>query len=71
MQKAIKSRGDEVAWFLSGKEINKNYLHQDETCLHTVKQVKNYSPFPVFVILFSLEQPIHQQLRLYQYREEF
>lgn len=49
LQKAIESRGDEIAWFLSGKDINKDYLHQDETCLHTVKQVKNYSPFAVFV----------------------
>jgi hypothetical protein len=49
LQKAIISRGDEVAWFLSGKDINKSYLHPDETCLHTIKQVKDYSPFAVFV----------------------
>jgi hypothetical protein len=49
LQKAIKSRGDEVVWFLTGEDINKDYLHSDEMCLHTIKQVKDYSPFAVFV----------------------
>ena len=49
LQKAIKARGDTVAWFLFGKDINKNYLRQDEICLSSVKQVKDYSPNAVFV----------------------
>ena len=49
LQKAIEARGDTVAWFLTGKEIDKNYLHKDEVSLTTVKQVKNYAPCAVFV----------------------
>ncbi len=49
LQKAIKARGDKVTWFLTGKEINENYLHEDEVRLTSVEQVKDYSPNAVFV----------------------
>ena len=49
LQEAIKARGDTVAWFLTGKEINENYLHKDEVRLISVAQVKDYSPCAVFV----------------------
>ncbi len=49
LQKAIKARGDKVAWFMTGNEINKSYLHEDEEHLTSVEQVKNYSPNAVFV----------------------
>jgi len=49
LQEAIVARGDNVAWFLFGKDINKNYLRDDETCLSSVRQVKDYSPCAVFV----------------------
>ncbi len=49
LQQAIKARGDTVAWFLFGKDINTDYLRDDETCLSDIKQVKDYSPRAVFV----------------------
>lgn len=49
LQQAIRARGDKVAWFLFGKEINADYLRDNETCLSTIKQVKDYSPCAVFV----------------------
>ena len=49
LHKAIRARGNTVAWFLIGKNINKNYLHKDEILLSSVKQVKDYSPSAVFV----------------------
>ncbi len=49
LQNAITKRGGSVAWFLTGKEINENYLHEDEFRLTTIKQVKDYSPRAVFV----------------------
>ncbi len=49
LQKAITARGDVVAWFLFGKEINENYLHKNENRLSTIKQVKEYYPLAVFV----------------------
>lgn len=48
LQKVIRERGDKVAWFLTGNDINENYLQADEIRLHTIKQVKNYSPDAVF-----------------------
>lgn len=48
LQKAIKERGGDVAWFLAGKEINESYLREDEVRLSTTNQVKNYSPRAVF-----------------------
>ena len=49
LQKAIQARGDTVAWFLFGKDINADYLRDDEICLSDIKQVKDYSPCAVFV----------------------
>lgn len=49
LQEAIKARGDTVSWFLTGAEVNENYLHEDETRLTTIEQVKDYSPCAVFV----------------------
>jgi CDP-glycerol glycerophosphotransferase (TagB/SpsB family) len=48
LQQAILARGDEVAWFISGKDINENYLHENEIHLQTTKQVKQYTPLAVF-----------------------
>ncbi|MCK5394346.1 MAG: CDP-glycerol glycerophosphotransferase family protein [Gammaproteobacteria bacterium] len=49
LQQAIRARGDSVTWFLFGKDINADYLRDDETCLSNIKQVKDYSPCAVFV----------------------
>ena len=49
LQEAIKARGDTVSWFLTGKEIDEHYLHEDENRLMSTEQVKDYSPCAVFV----------------------
>jgi len=49
LQKAIRERGDQVAWFFSGNEVEKKYLRNDEIQLTTITQVKEYSPCAVFV----------------------
>jgi CDP-glycerol glycerophosphotransferase (TagB/SpsB family) len=48
LQEAIWARGDSVAWFLSGDEINRDYLRENEVSLTTVKQVRDYAPIAVF-----------------------
>jgi len=47
LQKAIRQRGDDVAWFVQGTDAS--HLKQDEKQLTTVEQVKNYNPVAVFV----------------------
>lgn len=49
LQKAIKERGDEVAWFFDNKELC-SYLREDETELETVDQVMEYDPAAVFTV---------------------
>ena len=49
LQQVIKAKGDEVAWFLEGKEVNPNYLQNDEKQLNTVDEIKLYQPIAVFV----------------------
>jgi hypothetical protein len=49
LQNAIAARGDSVAWFLTGKQINENYLHEDELRLTTIKQVQEHAACAVFV----------------------
>jgi CDP-glycerol glycerophosphotransferase (TagB/SpsB family) len=48
LQKAIRERGDDVAWFLAGKEINPDYLRNDEVRLTSIRQAKSYMPRAVF-----------------------
>lgn len=47
LQKAIRARGDEVAWFIQGADDK--YLKADEKQLYTVAEVKEYNPVAVFV----------------------
>jgi len=48
LQKAIKARGEQIAWFLEGEQVEACYLNDDETHLLTVKEVFNYSPDAIF-----------------------
>ncbi|WP_281558791.1 UDP-N-acetylglucosamine 2-epimerase [Thalassomonas sp. RHCl1] len=48
LQKAIRERGDEVAWFLNQKQYA-DYLNEDEKQLATVQEVMDYNPSAVFV----------------------
>lgn len=49
LQAAILSRGDQVAWFLEGKEVSVDYLTEKELHLTTITQVKAYKADVVFV----------------------
>ena len=47
VQEAIRTRGDEVAWFIHG--VSNEHLRADERQLNTVKEVMDYNPDAVFV----------------------
>mgnify|MGYP000072136499 CR=1 FL=1 len=49
IQKVILARGDNVAWFLKGSEVDAGYLSADEMRLYTINEVKHYNPCAVFV----------------------
>lgn len=49
LQAAILARGDQVAWFLEGNEVNHEYLQANEQQLNTISQVQEYKPKVVFV----------------------
>lgn len=46
LQKAIRARGDEAAWFIDGP--CEQYLRPDEKRLYTVREVLDYDPAAVF-----------------------
>jgi CDP-glycerol glycerophosphotransferase (TagB/SpsB family) len=48
LQAAILARGDQVAWFLEGNEVNASFLHTDESQLMSVEEIKSYNPVAVF-----------------------
>lgn len=49
LQDEILRRGDKVAWFLWGNEVNSRYLKADEHVLKDVNEVMQYAPDAVFV----------------------
>lgn len=49
LQQEIRSRGDNVAWFVEGNEINLDYFQPHEQIIDTVKQVVAFNPRAVFV----------------------
>lgn len=49
LQEAIRSRGDDCAWFFDRPEAGANHLLEDERLLKTVAEVKEYNPLAVFV----------------------
>ena len=48
LQIAILARGDQVAWFLEGKNVNADFLTADEFQLMSIEEIKNYNPVAVF-----------------------
>jgi len=48
LQSAIIARGDQVAWFLEGKEVNEDFLISDECQLMSIEEIKSYKPVAVF-----------------------
>jgi CDP-glycerol glycerophosphotransferase (TagB/SpsB family) len=48
LQKAIRSRGDEVKWFCAGNMVNRDYLLPDEIQLTTVADARKYNPLAIF-----------------------
>ncbi|OUS32000.1 CDP-glycerol--glycerophosphate glycerophosphotransferase [Thalassotalea sp. 42_200_T64] len=49
LQLEIKRQGYEVKWFLTGQQVNYDYLHDSELQLHTIREVFKYKPDAVFV----------------------
>ncbi len=49
LQRVILERGDDVMWFLEGKEVNPNYLLPNEKELMSIDEVKTFSPHVVFL----------------------
>jgi len=49
LQQEIRRRGDNVAWFIEGNEINPDYFQADEEVLDSVTQVVDFNPRAVFV----------------------
>jgi len=48
LQKVIKARTEQVAWFLEGDKVEPRYLHNDETHLLSIKDVFDYTPDVIF-----------------------
>jgi len=48
LQAAIVERGDQVAWFLYGDEIESKYLRQDEVRLSNVTDIVDFKPVAIF-----------------------
>ncbi|WP_114327489.1 CDP-glycerol glycerophosphotransferase family protein [Candidatus Colwellia aromaticivorans] len=49
LQNIILARGDQVAWFLEGKEVNASYLLANEIQLKSVNAVQQYKADVVFI----------------------
>jgi CDP-glycerol glycerophosphotransferase (TagB/SpsB family) len=49
LQRAILARGDQVAWFLEGSEVDGEFLTSSELRLTSVDAVKKWQPDAVFV----------------------
>lgn len=48
LQQAILARGDQVAWFLEGKEVSADYLLENETQLYSIEEINEFNPIAVF-----------------------
>ena len=49
LQEAILRRGDKVAWFVEGRDINLKYLQKNEVLLNDINEILNFNPLAVFV----------------------
>lgn len=48
LQKAILARGDIVAWFVEGKQVNVDFFDDEEELLLSVSDIFAYSPHAIF-----------------------
>jgi hypothetical protein len=49
IQELLWARGDTVAWFLEGNEVDKNYIKDNELQLISIQSVIDYKPIVTFV----------------------
>ena len=49
VQDEARQRGDEVAWFIEGNDVNRGYFQSDEMVLDSIHAVKKFHPDAVFV----------------------
>ncbi len=49
LQSVIIRQGGEVRWFLEGKEVESQYLTENEVQLKSIKEIKRFNPDAVFV----------------------
>ena len=48
LQKAILARGDKVAWFIEGSQLNRSYFDKDERVLESIQAVIEYNAIATF-----------------------
>lgn len=48
LQKVILARGDQAAWFLEGREVNADFLNEDERQLMSIAEVNSFNPVAIF-----------------------
>ncbi|MFY8273580.1 CDP-glycerol glycerophosphotransferase family protein [Pseudoalteromonas sp. SSDWG2] len=48
LQKQIRAHGGEVKWFLEGSEVNPEFLASDEQQLHSIDEIRAWSPHATF-----------------------
>ena len=48
LQETILARGDQVGWFLEGKEVSSDYLLESELQLFSIEEINVFNPIAVF-----------------------
>ncbi|WP_438865512.1 CDP-glycerol glycerophosphotransferase family protein [Neptunicella sp.] len=49
IQDEIIKRGDQVAWFIEGNDVNRDYFRENELLLGSIDEVVRFNPYAVFV----------------------
>ncbi|TDF36456.1 CDP-glycerol glycerophosphotransferase family protein [Alteromonadaceae bacterium M269] len=49
LQREIHERGDKVAWFVEGNDVNEALFDKNEYRLHSIGEVKQFNPIAVFI----------------------